>query len=100
MLVAGGGREQHLVGFYAVAVFASFLAATIGCARISYLAGRRGALALNIVGAFLVAAVLAVNATRVDGLIALFVSGAVAFYLWRVWVSHGRPGGVAVAEVS
>lgn len=100
ILVAAGGREQHLVGFYAVAVFASFLAATIGCARISYLAGRRGALALNIVGAFLVAAVLAVNATRVDGLIALFVSGAVAFYLWRVWVSHGRPGGVAAAEVS
>jgi hypothetical protein len=54
----------------------------------------------NLVGAFLVATVLAVNATRVDGLIALFVSGVVAFYLWRVWVSHGRPGGVAAAGAS
>ncbi|MGA9372885.1 MAG: hypothetical protein WBV53_13635 [Solirubrobacterales bacterium] len=34
ILVAAGGREQHLVGFYAVAVFASFLAATIGCAAL------------------------------------------------------------------
>jgi hypothetical protein len=80
-----------------VAVFAGFLAATISCARISHRNGRRGALALNVIGALMVAAVLAVNATRVDGLIALLVSGAVAFYLWRVWVSHGRPGGVAAA---
>jgi hypothetical protein len=97
ILVAAGGREQHLVGFYAVSVFASFLAATISCARLSYRDGRRAALALNVVGGILVAAVLAVNATRVDGLIALFSSGAVAFYLWRVWVSRGRPGGVAAA---
>jgi hypothetical protein len=95
ILVAAGGREQHLVGFYAVAVFASFLAATISCARLSHRDGRRVALALNLLGAALVAAVLAVNAMRVEGLIALLASGAVALYLWRIWVSRGRPGGVA-----
>ena len=97
ILVAAGGREQHLVGFYAVAVFASFLAATIACARLSYRDGRRGALALNLIGAALVAVILAINATRLDGLVALGVSGVVAAYLWRVWVSRGRPGGVADA---
>jgi hypothetical protein len=95
ILVAAGGREQHLVGFYAVAVFASFLAATISCARLSHLDGRRGPLLLNLLGAVLVAGVLLVNATRVDGLIALLASGAVTLYLWRTWVSNGRPRGVA-----
>ena len=85
------------MGFYAVAVFASFLAATIGCARLSYRDGRRGMLALNLLGAALVAMVLGINATRLDGMIALLVSVAVAAYLWRVWVSRGRPGGVADA---
>lgn len=97
MLVAAGGREQRLVGFYAVAVFASFLAATIACARLSYLDGRRVALVLNCVGAVLVAIVLGINATRLDGLIALLASAGVAIYLWRIWVLRGRPRGVAAA---
>jgi hypothetical protein len=96
-LVAASGREQRLVGFYAVAVFASFLAATIACARLSYRDGRRVALVVNVVGAALVAIILGINATRLDGLIALFISGAVAVYLWRIWVLRGRPRGVAVA---
>lgn len=97
MLVAAGGREQRLVGFYAVAVFASFLAATIACARLSYRDGRRAALVLNVVGAVLVAMILGINATRLDGLIALLASAGVAAYLWRVWVMRGRPRGVAAA---
>lgn len=97
ILVAAGGREQNLVSFYAVAVFASFLAATIGCARLSHRDGRRIALALNVLGAALVAMVLGINATRLDGAIALSASIAVAAYLWRVWVSRGRPRGVAGA---
>lgn len=97
MLVAASGREQNLVGFYAVAVFASFLAATVACARLSYRDGRRAALILNIVGAALVALVLVVNASRPEGLIALFASAAVALYLWRIWLSRGRPRGVAAA---
>jgi hypothetical protein len=97
VLVAASGREQRLVPFYAVAVFASFLAATIACARLSYRDGRRGALVINVVGAVLVAIILGINATRLDGFIALCTSGGVAVYLWRIWVSRGRPRGVAVA---
>ncbi len=97
ILVAAGGSEQRLVPFYAVAVFASFLAATIGCARLSYRDRRWFVLALNVLGALLVGAVLAVNATRLDGVIALLASAVVAAYLWRVWVSRGRPTGVATA---
>lgn len=73
------------------------LAATIACARLSYRDGRRVALVLNIVGAALVAIILGINATRLDGLIALLTSGGVAAYLFRIWVSRGRPRGVAVA---
>ncbi|MCX2933928.1 amino acid permease [Mycobacterium sp. CVI_P3] len=97
MLIGASGREQRLVGFYAVAVFASFLAATIACARLSYRDGRWAALVLNIVGAVLVATVLVINARRVEGLVALLASAAVAVYLWRVWVARGRPRGVAGA---
>jgi Amino acid permease len=98
VLVAASGREQRLVGFYAVAVFASFLAATIACARLSYRDGRRFALVLNVVGAALVAIILGINATRLDGLIALLTSSGVALYLWRIWISRGRPRGAAVAS--
>ncbi len=43
MLVAARGDEQALVRFYAVSVFASFLAATLACARLSHRDGNRGA---------------------------------------------------------
>mgnify|MGYP003440105775 CR=1 FL=1 len=75
-------------------MFASFLAATVGCARLSLREGRAGAAAVNLLGAALVAAVLALNLTRLDALIALLASGAVAVYLWRAWVARGRPAGV------
>jgi hypothetical protein len=95
ILVAAGGREQRLVPFYAVAVFASFLAATVGCACLSYRERRWKPLTLNVLGSLLVGAVLAVNAMRLEGAIALLASAAVAVYLWRTWVSHGRPTGIA-----
>jgi hypothetical protein len=94
LILASGGREQELVHFYAVSVFASFLAATVGCARLSHRDGRRWAMTLNVLGAALVALVLALNLTRLDSVIALLASGLVALYLWRVWVARGRPGGV------
>jgi hypothetical protein len=97
MIVAARGREQELVQFYAVSVFASFLAATLACARLSFRDGRRGALMANLAGATLVGLVLALNLTRLDSAIALLASLAVAVYLWRTWVSRGRPGGVARA---
>ena len=97
MVLASGGHEQELVHFYAVSVFASFLAATVGCARLSHRDGRRGAMAVNLAGAALVAAVLVLNLTRLDAAIALAASLAIALLLWRVWVSRGRPGGLAEA---
>jgi hypothetical protein len=98
VLVAAGGYEQRLVTFYAVAVFASFLAATIACARLSHRDRRWGSLTLNVLGSLLVGMVLAINATRLEGAIALLASVAVAVYLWRVWVARGRPRGVAGAS--
>jgi hypothetical protein len=94
MIVAAGGREQDLVQFYAVSVFASFLAATLACARLSLRDRRPAAVAANFAGAALVALVLVLNLTRLDSAIALLGSLAVAAYLWRAWVARGRPGGV------
>jgi hypothetical protein len=98
MIVAARGREQDLVQFYAVSVFASFLAATLACARLSLREARRTVAATNLVGAALVALVLALNLTRLDSAIALLASLAIALYLWRTWVARGRPGGVAQAH--
>jgi hypothetical protein len=98
MILAAGGHEQALVQFYAVSVFASFLAATLACARLSHRDGKRAATAANLAGTALVALVLALNLTRLDSAIALLASVAIAFYLWRVWVGRGRPPGVSRAE--
>ncbi len=100
MIVAAEGREQALVQFYAVSVFASFLAATLACARLSHRDGKRGATIVNLIGAGLVALVLALNLTRLDSAIALFGSLAIATYLWRVWVSRGRPPGRSTADAA
>jgi hypothetical protein len=98
MILAAGGDEQKLVQFYAVSVFASFLAATLGCARLNQRDGRHGAMSINLVGAALVAVVLALNLTRLDSAIALAASIGVALYLWRAWVARGRPDGIIKAE--
>lgn len=97
MILAAGGREQELVKFYAVSVFASFLAATLACARLNLRDGRRPAAALNLLGAAAVVLVLALNLTRLDSAIALLASAAIALYLWRTWVARGRPRGVSRA---
>jgi hypothetical protein len=94
MLIGSGAREQALVQFYAVAVFASFFAATVSCARLSLREGRRWATAANVAGAALVAFVLGLNLTRLDSAIALAASLALALYLWWLWRSRGRPAGV------
>lgn len=94
MIIGAGGEEQELVHFYAVSVFASFLAATLGCARLCHRDGHRPAMLLNLLGAALVAVVLALNLTRLDSVIALLASGLVALYLWRAWVARGRPDGI------
>jgi hypothetical protein len=76
-------------------VFASFLGATIASARLSHNDGKRVALALNVLGALLVAFVLALNLTRLQGLTALGGAALVSGYLWAAWVRRGRPSGVA-----
>lgn len=95
LIVLASGREQDIVQFYAVAVFLSFLGATAGCARLNWRDGRRGAFAINLVGALLVAFVLILNATRPAGVIAITATVVVAIWLWRTWISRGRPAGVA-----
>jgi len=97
MIIGARGEEQELVHFYAVSVFASFLAATLGCARICHGDGRSAATLLNLLGAALVTLVLVLNLTRLDSAIALLASGAVGFYLWRAWVARGRPDGIVDA---
>ncbi len=91
MILAAGGHEQILVKFYAVSVFASFLAATLACARLSLEDGRRRDVAMNLTGAGLVALVLVLNLTRLDSAVALIASAVIALYLWGAWVRRGRP---------
>jgi hypothetical protein len=98
LIALAGGRDQELVHFYAVSVFASFLGALGGCARLSYDDRRWAELTVNALGIVLVGFVLALNLTRLDGVIALAASGIVALYLWRAWVRRGRPSGVAEAS--
>ena len=95
LVAATGGHEQELVQFYAVAVFASFLGALVAAAVLSLRDGHRGAAFVAGLGAACVALVLALNLRRLDPIGSLAVSAAVSTYLWRAWVSRGRPGGVA-----
>jgi hypothetical protein len=100
LIVLAAGRDQEIVQFYAVSVFAGFLAALLGCARLSLRDRRWVELLINLVGAGLVIFVLALNVSRADGAIALGASGLVASYLYLVWVRRGRPAGVGKVEIS
>lgn len=95
LVVLAGGREQTLVRFYAVAVFASFLGALVACAALSRGDGRRLALVANVGGVVAVTLVLVLNLRRLDPALSLLASGAISLYLWRTWIARGRPGGVA-----
>jgi hypothetical protein len=99
LIAMAGGRDQEIVRYYAVSVFAGFLGATVGCARLSYRDGRRAELAVNLLGVVLVAFVLALNVVRPAGVIVLSGAGLVAGYLYATWVRRGRPAGVAEAEI-
>ena len=99
VIAVAGGRDQEIVQFYAVSVFAGFLAALLGCARLSLRERRFADLTVNVAGVVLVTFVLALNVGRTDGAIALAASGLVAAYLYLVWVRRGRPAGVAAAEI-
>jgi hypothetical protein len=100
LIAIAAGRDQEIVQFYAVSVFAGFIAALLGCARLSLRDRRWIELSINVLGAVLVTFVLALNVTRTDGAIALAASGLVAGYLYVVWVRRGRPAGVGEVEIS
>jgi hypothetical protein len=99
LIALAGGRDQEIVRYYAVSVFAGFLGATLGCARLSHRDGKRGELAVNLTGIALVAFVLSLNVARPAGVVVLSAAGLVAGYLYAVWVRRGRPSGVAEAEL-
>ncbi|MCY7326220.1 MAG: hypothetical protein LH605_08835 [Microbacteriaceae bacterium] len=95
MIVAiGGGRDQALVLFYAVAVFISFLAGLIAMATFSKQDGRRGYFALNVFGAVVVGFTLVANLTRGYPLVSLAATLLIASALFWMWVRAGRPRGV------
>jgi hypothetical protein len=100
LIAVAAGRDQEIVQFYAVSVFAGFLAALLGCARLSLRDRRWAELSINAIGVALVSFVLALNVARTDGAIALGVSAIVAAYLYVVWVRRGRPAGVGEVEIS
>jgi len=95
LVVAAGGREQTIVRFYAVAVFASFLGALVAGARLSWRDGRRSAAIADAAGVVVVAMVLALNLRRGDPIASLAVAALVSLGFWRAWVRRGRPSGVA-----
>jgi hypothetical protein len=99
LIALARGHDQELVHFYAVSVFAAFLAALLGCARLSHRDQRWAELAINLGGVVIVSFVLVLNAARTDGAIALSVAAVVALYLYWVWVRRGRPAGVGEAEL-
>jgi hypothetical protein len=92
---AAGGHEQALVQYYAVAVFASFFGALLASAVLSRRDGRPLATAIAAAGTLAVATVLVLNLRRLDPIVSLGAALALSFALWRIWVAHGRPGGVA-----
>ena len=100
LIAIATGHDQEIVQFYAVSVFAGFLAALLGCARLSLRDRRWVELSINLLGIALVSFVLALNATRTDGAIALAASALVASYLYMVWVRRGRPAGVGEVEIT
>jgi hypothetical protein len=97
LIALAGGHDQEIVQFYAVSVFAGFLAALLGCARLSLRDREWGWLSINLVGAALVGFVLALNIART---LALTAAAAVAGYLYFAWVRRGRPRGVGEVEIS
>ena len=98
LILAAAADEQTLVLFYAVSVFLSFLAGLVSMVVFSYREGERRSLALNIVGALVVAFVLVMNLARVTPLASLGATLLIAAGLYWLWVKYGRPRGIAGAE--
>ncbi len=98
IVVAAGAREQRLVLFYAVAVFAAFLCGLLAMARFFRAERRRLLQTTSVVGALAVALTLAVNVARGYPVVSLLAALALAVTLHAFWVRAGRPRGVDQAE--
>jgi hypothetical protein len=98
IVAAAGAREQRLVLFYAVAVFAAFLCGLLAMAKFFRAEGRRLLLIASIIGALGVSLTLAVNVARGYPIVSLIAALAIAATLHALWVRAGRPRGVAEAE--
>lgn len=95
LIALAEGRDQEIVQYYAVAVFASFLGAMVACAVLAHRDRRLGAFAVDVLGVGLVGMVLVLNMRRVGPLISLAAAGAISLALYGIWVRRGRPSGVA-----
>jgi hypothetical protein len=98
IVAAAGAREQRLVLFYAVAVFAAFLCGLLAMAKFFRAERRWLLLTTSLLGAVAVALTLAVNVARGYPIVSLIAAFGIAAVLHRLWVRAGRPHGVAEAE--
>jgi hypothetical protein len=98
IVLAAAGREQRLVLFYAVSVFAAFLCGLLAMARFFRREGRRLLLVTSVLGALAVTVTLAVDLARGYPIVSLLAAAALAAVLHALWVRAGRPRGVAEAE--
>ncbi len=100
VVAAAEGEEQHLVLFYAVAVFVSFLAGLAAMATFARRERKPWWMALNCLAAVAVAFTLAMNVVRPDAIVSLACTALLGGGLYWAWVRAGRPRGTshAVAE--
>ena len=99
VVLAAGAHDQELVLFYAVSVFMSFLTGLIAMAKFSRESGRRWSLAMNALGALVVAFTLAVNLGRGNPIASVAAALLIALVLYVLWSRAGRPRGIAQAVV-
>jgi amino acid transporter len=92
---AAGARDQDLVLFYAVSVFMSFLVGLLAMARFAGQDRHRGSLAMNLIGAVVVAFTLTINLARGRPIASVAAALIIAFALYRFWTRAGRPRGIA-----
>jgi len=104
IVATAGAREQRLVLFYAVAVFAAFLCGLLAMAKFFRSERRWPLLVSSLAGAVAVAVTLIVNIARGYPIVSLAAALAIAAVMHRLWVRAGRPRGVGqierIAEVS
>jgi len=98
VIVAAKAKEQELVLFYAVAVFASFLMGLLAMARFTWRERNLRLFSVNCFSATCVAFTLLVNLARIYPIASFVAVVAIAAGLYRLWVRAGRPEGVTEIE--